>query len=94
MLTAPRHLNTAELERGLPEVLSSPQAVGQLVAIVVRPAANQRRVVSTARVSITGGIEGDRWIDESPDDTSGQPATCRRHRASLDRPRHRRRSLG
>jgi MOSC domain-containing protein YiiM len=72
MLTAPHHLNTTELERGLPEVLSSPQAEGQLVAIVVRPAANQRSVVATARVSTAGGIEGDRWVNESPDDPSGQ----------------------
>ncbi len=72
MLTAPRHLSTAELERGLPEVLSSPQEAGQLVAIVVRPAANQRRVVASAQVSPAGGIDGDRWAVESPADPSGQ----------------------
>ncbi len=38
MLTAPRHLSTAELERGLPEVLASPPDNGRLVSIVVRPA--------------------------------------------------------
>jgi MOSC domain-containing protein YiiM len=72
MLTAPHHLDTAELERGLPDVLASPQTEGPLVAIVVRPAASERRVVATARVTIAGGIEGDRWIDESPNDARGQ----------------------
>jgi hypothetical protein len=72
MLTAPHQLTAVELERGLPDVLSSPQAEGQLVAIVVRPAANERRVVATAQVSTAGGIDGDRWVDESPDDASGQ----------------------
>ncbi len=72
MVTAPHHLNADELERCLPEVLSSPQTEGQLVAIVVRPAANLRRVVATARVSTMGGIDGDRWVDESPADASGQ----------------------
>ncbi len=72
MLTAPHHLSTDELERGLPEVLSSPPVEGQLVAIVVRPAANERRVLATTRVSPEGGIEGDRWVHESPADPSGQ----------------------
>lgn len=72
MLTAPRHLTTVELENGLPAVLESPREVGQLVAIVVRPATDQRRVVASARVSPDGGVDGDRWVHESPDDTSGQ----------------------
>lgn len=72
MLTAPRHLSTAELENGLPAVLESPQNVGRLVAIVVRPATDERRVVNSAKVSADGGLEGDRWVRESPHDTSGQ----------------------
>lgn len=72
MLTAPHHLSTAELERGLPDVLSSPHDDGQLVAIVVRPASDERRVVATAQVSLERGIEGDRWIHESPADPRGQ----------------------
>ncbi len=72
MLTAPRHLSAAELEHGLPEVLSSPQVEGQLVAIVVRPATDERRVVATAQVSPERGVDGDRWIHESPADPRGQ----------------------
>ncbi|MEX2092548.1 MAG: MOSC domain-containing protein [Pirellulales bacterium] len=72
MQTAPHHLSTADLERGLPDVLSSPQDEGQLVAIVVRPATDERRVVATAQASPVGGIDGDRWIHESPADPRGQ----------------------
>jgi hypothetical protein len=72
MLTAPRHLSTAELESCLPAVLESPQEVGQLVAIVVRPATDQRRVVTAANATMDGGLEGDRWVHESPGDKSGQ----------------------
>lgn len=72
MLTAPRHLSTTELENGLPAVLESPQDVGRLVAIVIRPATDQRRVVASANVSLEGGVEGDRWAMESAGDTSGQ----------------------
>lgn len=72
MLTAPRHLATAELENGLPAVLESPRDAGKLVAIVIRPAIDQRRVVASANVSTEGGVEGDRWAQESSSDTSGQ----------------------
>jgi MOSC domain-containing protein YiiM len=72
MLTAPHHLSTAELEHGLPEVLASPRESGQLVAIVVRPATNERRVVATAAVSPERGIEGDRWAIEASNDPLGQ----------------------
>lgn len=72
MLTAPRHLSTAELERGLPEVLASPRELGRLVTIVVRPAANERRVVAAAEVSPEAGIDGDRWVHEEASDPLGQ----------------------
>ncbi len=72
MLSAPRHLSTAELERGLPAVLASPPDVGQLVAIVVRPATNERRVVHSARLTPENGIAGDRWAYEAEPDPQGQ----------------------
>ena len=72
MLTAPRHLSTVELEHGLPEVLASPRESGLLVAIVVRPATNERRVVPAAEVSPEMGIEGDRWVEEDAADPNGQ----------------------
>ena len=58
MLTAPRHLSTAEFERGLPDVLASPRDDGQLVAIVVRPATNERRVLAAAQLSARGRRRG------------------------------------
>ena len=72
MLAAPRHLSTTELERGLPEVLASPRDDGRLVAIVVRPAANERRVLTAAQLSPERGIDGDRWAHEPSPDPLGQ----------------------
>jgi MOSC domain-containing protein YiiM len=72
MLTAPRHLSADELENGLPAVLQSPHDFGTLVTIVVRPATDERRVFNSASLSTDGGLEGDRWVHECPDDTSGQ----------------------
>ena len=72
MLTAPRYLSTDELEHGLPEVLASPQDDGRIVAIVVRPATNQRRVLTTARFTPEAGIDGDRWVDEPSPNPLGQ----------------------
>lgn len=59
------HLSTAELERGLPDVESSPRNEGPLVAIVVRPATNERRTLTSARLTPEGGIDGDRWATDS-----------------------------
>jgi hypothetical protein len=60
-----QHASEAELEQGLPAVLASPQDAGRLEAIFVRPAPNERRALLSARLTVTGGIEGDRWVRES-----------------------------
>lgn len=65
MDTAPRHLSTFELEQGLAEVMASPRDEGRLEAIFIRPAANERRSLPTARLSPEGGIDGDRWVRDS-----------------------------
>jgi MOSC domain len=72
MITAPRHLSTDELEVGLPDVLASPQDEGQLVAVVVRPAASERRVLTAAQLTPAGGIDGDRWASEPAPNPAGQ----------------------
>jgi MOSC domain-containing protein YiiM len=59
------HLTTVELEQGLPEVLASPRDAGHLEAIVVRPAENKRVTIDSARLTLVGGIEGDRWASNS-----------------------------
>jgi MOSC domain-containing protein YiiM len=58
-------LSTLELEQGLADVLASPQESGPLVSIFVRPARNERRELTTASLSPKGGIEGDRWVNDS-----------------------------
>jgi MOSC domain-containing protein YiiM len=72
MLTAPHHATAEELERGLPAVLASPPDNGTLVTIVIRPDTDQRRVVTSALLTLDGGIEGDRWVEESEPDVRAQ----------------------
>jgi MOSC domain-containing protein YiiM len=40
---------------------SSPRDAGRLERIVVRPAHGERRAPDEARVTVEGGLEGDRW---------------------------------
>jgi MOSC domain-containing protein YiiM len=71
----PRHLSRAELEAGLPEILTSPKDEGELRAIVIRPAHGERLDVASAGISLARGVEGDHWArgcwkttaDGSPD---------------------------
>jgi MOSC domain-containing protein len=64
MHTAPNHLSAVELEQGLSDVLASPQDEGRLEAIVVRPASDERRRLTTAQVTPENGLDGDRWVSE------------------------------
>jgi MOSC domain len=73
MQSASRHLSSAELEQGLPDVLASPRVLGRLEAIVVRPAPGERRSLATATLTPERGINGDRWGAESSKDSSGAP---------------------
>ena len=65
MHTAVQHRTAIELEHALSEVLASPPEAGRLEAIVVRPETNERRALSTARLTPEGGIDGDRWVTDS-----------------------------
>src|SRR5829696_7477986 len=65
MHNATQHSSTVDLELGLSEVLASPRDVGQLTAIFVRPAPNERRTLDSAALTTDGGIEGDRWVGDS-----------------------------
>jgi hypothetical protein len=60
-----QHCSTIELEQGLPAVMGSPADAGRLEAIVVRPATNERRTLTTARLTPDGGVDGDRWVTDS-----------------------------
>ena len=60
-----QYLTTVELEQRLPEVLESPRDGGLLEKIVVRPASDERRTPSTVRLTVDGGVEGDRWVTDS-----------------------------
>jgi hypothetical protein len=65
MHEAALHLSTVELEQGLAEVIASPREAGRLEAIFVRPAPDQRRALTEAQLTLDGGIDGDRWVEDS-----------------------------
>jgi MOSC domain-containing protein YiiM len=65
MHEAIQYVRELELEQGLPEVLASPREYGRLEAIFVRPASNERRALTSARLTPEEGVEGDRWIRDS-----------------------------
>jgi hypothetical protein len=57
--------SAAELEQGIAAVMASPSVRGRLAAIFVRPAKNERQALTTAKLTLDGGIEGDRWHRDS-----------------------------
>jgi hypothetical protein len=62
------------LGEGLAEVLASPHDAGTLELIVVRPNSGERRMLTTATLTLEGGIAGDRWsTDPPPRGSEGQP---------------------
>lgn len=72
----PRHLERAELEGGLAEILRSPRDEGRLEGIVVRPARGERVEPTRAEVSLEGGVHGDHWAKgcwKSSDDGKPHP---------------------
>ena len=56
-----KHLTRDELMAGLPHILESPANDGEVRAIVVRPASEQRLDVTSCDVSLAGGLQGDHW---------------------------------
>jgi MOSC domain-containing protein YiiM len=45
--------------------MASPRDQGRLEAIVVRPASNERRTLTAARLTPEAGVDGDRWATDS-----------------------------
>jgi hypothetical protein len=56
-----RHLNAAELEEGLGEILQAPKDRGELKAIVIRPETNARTSLPQGELSPGLGVHGDNW---------------------------------
>ena len=57
----PPHRTLAELQAGLPGIISSPPDSGVLRAIVIRPKSGERLDIDSAEISLTGGVHGDSW---------------------------------
>lgn len=58
-----RHLEKAELEDGLTEILAAPKDEGRLEGIVARPRHNRREELQRCEVSLEGGLHGDHWAE-------------------------------
>lgn len=58
-----RHRSTAELEALLDGILAAPSEEGSLEMIVLRPAENEREVVSSADIDLDTGLVGDNWLE-------------------------------
>lgn len=56
-----RHLTTAELTAGLPEIRRSPADQGTVDMIVVRPDRDLRELPHAIELSPESGLAGDRW---------------------------------
>ena len=56
-----KHLTTAELESGLPEIRQSPNNDGELQLISRRPAIGERDLIETGELDTTQGLVGDDW---------------------------------
>lgn len=70
----PNYVSAIELEQGLSDVLASPRDRGRLEAIVVRPASDERKRLTSAQLTPDGGVDGDRWAhDVDPRSQTGRP---------------------
>ncbi len=58
---AVKHLNAAELEAGLEDILQSPDDNGIVKMIVRRPKVGQREVLGQGELDIAKGLIGDSW---------------------------------
>ncbi len=54
-------VTTEQLQAGLERVLKSPRESGSLIAIFLRLSEGEREAPQEARLSKTGGVQGDRW---------------------------------
>ncbi|GAB4538856.1 MAG: MOSC domain-containing protein [Anaerolineae bacterium] len=70
-----RHLTVEQIEAGMGNVLASPQDLGRLETLVIRPGPDQREICESVYLSPEGGVKGDRWAlskgkDGKPDPRS------------------------
>ena len=61
------HLDIARLEAHLDEIRQSPQDVGNVELIVLRPAENEREIVTEAKIDTAEGLIGGGWPAEGGD---------------------------
>lgn len=59
--TMPRHRSPAELAAGRDSLLGAPRDVGSVDLLVTRPRKDERRLLSSAELTVDGGMPGDMW---------------------------------
>src|SRR5450432_2632099 len=64
-----KHLAPEQLMAGLDHICEAPRDRGELVAIVRRPAAGEREVLSQATLDDAVGLVGDSWLDRGSTST-------------------------
>jgi hypothetical protein len=74
MVKAMKHLNAAELEAGLENILQSPEDNGNVKMIVCRPEVDQRKVLEQGELDVTKGLVGDSWWSRGNSGTRDQSA--------------------
>ena len=61
VLTAVKHLTTAELEAGIATIAQAPKDGGVLALIVRRPQSEAREVLTEGQLDLVEGLVGDNW---------------------------------
>lgn len=61
VLTAVKHLTTAELEAGIATIAQAPKDGGVLALIVRRPQSEDREVLTEGQLDLVEGLVGDNW---------------------------------
>jgi MOSC domain len=70
-----RHLDRSALLAALTELAPSPTDRGTVDLMVARGASGERLLPERAELSVEGGMPGDRWLGDKPDDPNYQLAT-------------------
>lgn len=56
-----KDLSTEEIEAGIENIKASPKDNGVLQMIVRRPETETREIISTAKINLENGLDGDNW---------------------------------
>lgn len=61
------HLDLASIREAQAQARADPKNQGRVAAMTARPSSGKRLVLETARLTVKGGMPGDRWARDSTD---------------------------